>query len=325
MEKLKRVVIKEELVALTGDYRPALLLNQLIYWSQRVSDFDKFIKEENERKLNEGMTDLSEPQNGWIYKTAAELSEELMVGMSHPTIRKYLKQLIENGWIDERKNPKYKWDKTTQYRVNITKIQKDLLVLGYALEGYRMPVEVEITECKNLSIDTEPLKTSNEKNLQSYEENLQAIPEITSEITNHRDKSVSQSVYIYNREKETDRQTDLELQSVNRILEEQIGREELESLKERFDADLVQEIELNISIMYLQDRTTIQGQSQPKVVIQGVLNKLNAHHIEDVLFRFTNYPKKIDNTKAFLQTMIYNAPLETIASMKNDIKATTGY
>lgn len=191
MEKLKRVVIKEELVALTGDYRPALILNQLIYWSERVSDFDKFIEEENQRMLNEGMNNLCEPQNGWIYKTAAELSEELMVGMSHPTIRKYLKQLIENGWIDERRNPKYKWDKTMQYRVNITKIQKDLLNIGYALEGYRMPIEVENNECKNLSIEDKTPETSNEKNLHSCESNLHAISEITSEITSINKKSLS--------------------------------------------------------------------------------------------------------------------------------------
>ena len=31
MKPLKRVVIKEELVELTGDFRPALILNQCIY------------------------------------------------------------------------------------------------------------------------------------------------------------------------------------------------------------------------------------------------------------------------------------------------------
>lgn len=33
MTKLKRVVIKQELVELTGDYRAALILNQFIYWT----------------------------------------------------------------------------------------------------------------------------------------------------------------------------------------------------------------------------------------------------------------------------------------------------
>jgi hypothetical protein len=48
MRKLKRVVIKEELVALTGDIIEAIILNQFLYWSERVEDFDKFIMEEKE-------------------------------------------------------------------------------------------------------------------------------------------------------------------------------------------------------------------------------------------------------------------------------------
>ena len=43
MKKLKRAVIKEELVELTGDFRPALILNQFIYWIERMYDADKYI------------------------------------------------------------------------------------------------------------------------------------------------------------------------------------------------------------------------------------------------------------------------------------------
>jgi hypothetical protein len=44
--KLKRAVIKEEYVALTGSVDKALILNQFVYWSERVRDFDLFVKEE---------------------------------------------------------------------------------------------------------------------------------------------------------------------------------------------------------------------------------------------------------------------------------------
>ena len=46
MKPLKRVVIKEELVELTGDFRPALILNQFIYWIEKMYDTDKYILEE---------------------------------------------------------------------------------------------------------------------------------------------------------------------------------------------------------------------------------------------------------------------------------------
>ena len=51
MKKLKRAVIKEELVELTGDFRPALILNQFIYGIERMYDTDKYILEEKERAL----------------------------------------------------------------------------------------------------------------------------------------------------------------------------------------------------------------------------------------------------------------------------------
>ena len=88
MKPLKRVVIKEEVVALTGDFRPALILNQFIYWIERMYDTDKYIKEEKERALKEDMEINIIESKGWIYKTAEELNDELMIGMSIPTIRK---------------------------------------------------------------------------------------------------------------------------------------------------------------------------------------------------------------------------------------------
>lgn len=153
MTKLKRVVIKQELVELTGDYRAALILNQFIYWTERMRDTDKYIREEKERAIKEDISvDISE-SNGWIYKSAEELNDELMVGMSKPTIRKYIKQLIEQGYIHERQNPKYKWDKKTQYRVNLYNIQLDLAKLGYALEGYSLLPNIQIIENEDAYID----------------------------------------------------------------------------------------------------------------------------------------------------------------------------
>lgn len=146
MKPLKRVVIKEELVELTGDFRPAIILNQFIYWSERMNDTDKYISEEKQRALkNQEEINISDSK-GWIYKTSEELIDELMVGMSVATIRKYIKQLVEAGYISQRTNPKYKWDKTLQYRVNLVKIQKDLAILGYSLEGYKLLPNIIISD-----------------------------------------------------------------------------------------------------------------------------------------------------------------------------------
>lgn len=197
MKKLKRVVIKEELVELTGDYRPALILNQFIYWTERMNDADKYILEEKERALKEQLEVSIEESKGWIYKTAEELNEELMVGMSKATIGKYIKQLVEAGYLNKRNNPKYKWDKTLQYRVDLVKVQTDLGKLGYALEGYKLLPNIKIIEdvkvdenkeaptfaeveadnnnLENL-IDDNSIPQNDEKYTQKEKENMESIP-----------------------------------------------------------------------------------------------------------------------------------------------------
>lgn len=207
-KKLKRVAIKEEFVVLTGDFRLAIVLQQMLYWSERVRDFDKFILEEKARlQKNNLELDNITLQNGWIWKKADELIEECMFftlnnkgqskAISSDTMRKYLKILVTNGWLDERDNPdpKYKFDKTKQYRVNLIKIHKDLKNLGYSLQGYKFDSiqnteTIDTTEPENfgfeeeeLGFDSNILDFENRKNRTRIAENSGAIPEITTEIT----------------------------------------------------------------------------------------------------------------------------------------------
>lgn len=130
--KLRRVVIKQELVELTGHWRTGLILNQFLYWLERRSDIDQYLIEERER--NPDLQILL--THGWIYKSAKQLLEELMIGVSEETLRRGIKSLVERQWLQERNNPDQRWDHKLQYRPNIRRIQEDLQALGYALEGY---------------------------------------------------------------------------------------------------------------------------------------------------------------------------------------------
>lgn len=130
-QKLKRVIIKEELVALTGNYVDAILLNQLLYWSERVKDFDLFMQQEAE-------TESREPENqlfGWIYKSFKELSDETMLGLVPNSIKTHLNNLCEKGFIFVREN-RNNWDRRKEYKINLKYIQKELILLGYSLDGY---------------------------------------------------------------------------------------------------------------------------------------------------------------------------------------------
>ena len=174
MKPLKRVVIKEELVELTGDFRPALILNQFIYWIEKMYDTDKYILEEKERALKHDMEVSIDESKGWIYKTAEELNEELMIGMSVPTIRKYIKQLVEKGYLIQRRNPKYKWDKTMQYRVDLYKVQLDLGKLGYVLDGFKLLPNIKIVEeieiVEEVKEESEDIKENENKEASTFAE-----------------------------------------------------------------------------------------------------------------------------------------------------------
>lgn|SRR5699024_3346791 len=210
MKPLKRVVIKEELVELTGDYRPALILNQFIYWIERMYDADKYILEEKERALKEDMEINMDESKGWIYKTAEELSEELMTGMSKSTIGRYIKELVSAGYLHQRRNPKYKWDKTMQYRVNLYKVQLDLAKLGYALEGYRLLPNIQIVE--NVELEEEVFEevesvvetiSENKKSLTCDEVKDDEVTTCDEVGTNNLKKSIDDTIIHENEEKYT--------------------------------------------------------------------------------------------------------------------------
>ena len=160
LNKLKRAVIKEEFVVLTGSVVRAVILNQLIYWAERVRDFDDFKKQENEAARNNGCKE-QELSAGWFYKTAEELSEETMLGISKSTMRAHLKSFIDEGFLCERINPAHKWDKTKQYRVNLCAINNALKGIGYSLEGYFETEENDV-ESEVLKSNTEVLKSNTE-------------------------------------------------------------------------------------------------------------------------------------------------------------------
>lgn len=178
-KRLKRIVIKEELVELTGNYIDAILLNQLIYWSERVQDFDEFIKQEQENNNN-----TDSPQNfckyGWIYKSLRELSEETMLGLSPNTIKSHLKKLEEKGYIKSREN-RNNWDRRKEYKINLFYIQTELQKIGTSLEGYRLEINTQpFANTANACADTaNPFANADD----SICNDCKTVTEITTEIT----------------------------------------------------------------------------------------------------------------------------------------------
>ena len=139
---LKVAVIREEFVELTRDPRISVILGHFVEESLKVPDFDLFIAEENNSHENYSKEKPSPSkgqstfQHGWFCKSMPELLEETLLCVAGVTFRRYISYLIVRGWLQTRTNPQYKWDRRTQYRVNLRKLYSDLQKKGYSLPDY---------------------------------------------------------------------------------------------------------------------------------------------------------------------------------------------
>ncbi len=145
VRKIRKVVLREDYLAITGDFREAIILNQFIYWSERVKDADKIIAQENEIARKHGEIER-EPLYGWIYKSAENMANEIMIGISGKQVGRYIKSLESKGFLDKRRNPKYKWDRTYQYRVNFINIALALREQGYSFSEYKLDLPEDLTK-----------------------------------------------------------------------------------------------------------------------------------------------------------------------------------
>lgn len=161
-------LIRKELVALTQNSQVAVVLNQLLYWCQRVKDFDLFLEEERSATPT-----ADSPLNyGWMYKTADELIKETLLTVTRPTMRKYLTILVREGWMEEKTNPDRKWDRTSHFRLNLRKIHEKLISLGYTLPGFEKDLFDDCNRPRNLTSRLKNLPDEEERNLISKLENL---------------------------------------------------------------------------------------------------------------------------------------------------------
>lgn len=129
------IIIREELVDLTGDPLTAAILGQMLYWCQGVEDFNLYIEEEK----GDLFTCFSSFQHGWFYKSKRELIEETMLRVTLATFRRYMNFLRCRGWIQTRRDPHNKLNSKVQYRVSLRKIYNDLQRKGHTLSIFEDP------------------------------------------------------------------------------------------------------------------------------------------------------------------------------------------
>ena len=133
---------------------------------------------------------------GWIYKTADELAEEIMLGLSASQVRRYVRDLVDMGFISKRNNPKYKWDRTLQYRVNLVNIAKALKEKGYPLSEYKIELPDDLSIVHECTINEAHME--NQSVPDAY-----AIPETTTREYNSDITNTDKDFILSNKEKKT--------------------------------------------------------------------------------------------------------------------------
>lgn len=130
--KPKVVCIREEYVTLTGSFLPAVILSQMEHW-QHTKDRDEFLAEERARKAR-GIEDEEDlPSKGWIYKSAKQISQDTMLGISRAHARRQLELLVELGFLLKRTADKGSFRRTNYYRLNLVRLEQALSARGYGL------------------------------------------------------------------------------------------------------------------------------------------------------------------------------------------------
>lgn len=315
LKRLKRVVIKEELLAITGDITEAVILNQFIYWSERVYDFDEFIKEEYNRQIElcnkKGSEKIPEFPllHGWIYKSASTLKEELMDISSERTISRKIDSLVEKGFLDRRNNPDYQFDRKYQYRVNFHNIIKTLSARGYSLEGYKVDFSEFQNTINNNPVVDEKDEITNEKEF-IYKNGQKGIDEGT------------------NTPKPSSIQTEInELNNIIHISDEDlkgfyelINSLELNKLKDKY-SDYKEAVESALMDLYFCDDTIINKRCVPRTLIREKLKKINLLTIEYAIENFINASKEVQikYPKAYLKVCIYNSVDEKDIEFKSRV------
>ena len=118
----RRVIVKEEIVAITGDMNLAIVLSQILDLSKCVNKNDD---------LKNGVAFEFDGCDVWMSITANNLLDKCLLNVSDRSMRTYLNKLCDMGFISSRRNHLCKFDTTMQYMVNFDCILKAIIAKGY--------------------------------------------------------------------------------------------------------------------------------------------------------------------------------------------------
>ena len=183
--QMKKAVLREDLMAVTKDLTQSMVLSQMLYWTKTLDQVNQLIFEENKRLAEESQPQC-EYNYGWIWKSAREMREDLMMAFTEDSIQKAFSALSACGLLMKRNNPKVRYDRKLQYRVDLLLLRRKLKECGWAMTDFVLSdtySEIEtippITEC------IPPITEWKPPIAESIPPIAETITETTNKITTH--------------------------------------------------------------------------------------------------------------------------------------------
>lgn len=182
---MKKAVLREDLMAVTKDLTQSMVLSQMLYWTKTLDQVNQLIFEENKRLAEESQPQC-EYNYGWIWKSAREMQEDLMMAFTEDSIRKAFLSLSECGLLMKRNNPKVRYDRKLQYRVDLLFLRRKLKECGWAMTDFVL--SDTYSEIETIPPNTECIPPNTEwkpRIAESIPPNAETITETTNKITTH--------------------------------------------------------------------------------------------------------------------------------------------
>jgi hypothetical protein len=107
-----------------------------------------------------------------------------------------------------------------------------------------------------------------------------------------------------------------EFEKIDFYFETKVFSENRESL---VNDQIIDDIKINLLDMYFAPATVVNGDSKCQELVRAALMRLEPIHIDNIIHKFRNITDRIVNSKAYIQTMLYNESLETNLLMVNQV------
>ena len=139
----KVVVVREDFMRLCeGKRDSAVLLSILTYWTEIKLGMFNQVTHENEAREKDGLPPI-DIDDLWVWKSYEELLEESLGLLTEYSLKKAIAHLKELGLLEVRKNPRYRWDRTNQYRLNLDVLIRKLKEIHQTLETHHSVISTD--------------------------------------------------------------------------------------------------------------------------------------------------------------------------------------